>query len=283
MTAYYNEIDPHAAAWLRELIKDNLIAPGYVDERSISDVTPSDLDGFTQCHFFAGIGGWSLALRLAGWPDDRPIWTGSCPCQPFSTSGKKQGVNDERHLWPDFYKLINDRKPAIVVGEQVASWEVVGRTGGKPKESDGPAWIDIVCHDLEESNYATGFTVFPAAGIGSPSKRDRCYWLALEYGSGKGLEGYGEPGEQQIPKGWKRAQGCYCETGSVDRHSGRDGVWRYAQSGIVPMVAGLSDSVVPDGNSSQEARKERLKGYGNAINADAAAAFIEASMMTISS
>ena len=86
--SYYNEIDPKAAAWLRELIAAGLIAPGDVDERSIADVRPDDLAGYGQHHFFAGIGGWSYALRLAGWPDDRPVWTGSCPCQPFSAAGK---------------------------------------------------------------------------------------------------------------------------------------------------------------------------------------------------
>lgn len=90
MTAYYNEIDPFAANWLRNLSDAGLIAKGVVDERSIVDVTPADLVGFTQCHFFAGIGGWSYALRLAGWPDEREVWTGSCPCQPFSTAGARE-------------------------------------------------------------------------------------------------------------------------------------------------------------------------------------------------
>lgn len=56
MSAYYNEIDPFATAWLRELMKAGHIAPGEVDTRSIEDVVPSDLAGFRQCHFFAGIG-----------------------------------------------------------------------------------------------------------------------------------------------------------------------------------------------------------------------------------
>ena len=76
MSAYYNEIDPYAAAWLRNLIRDGHIADGVVDERSISDVKPEELFEFTQCHFFAGIGVWSHALRSAGWEDDRPVWTG---------------------------------------------------------------------------------------------------------------------------------------------------------------------------------------------------------------
>ena len=80
MSAYYNEIDPLKAEIMREAIKDGAIALGDVDERSIADVKPADLVGYTQCHFFAGGGFWSLALRQAGWPDDRPVWTGSCPC-----------------------------------------------------------------------------------------------------------------------------------------------------------------------------------------------------------
>ena len=165
MTAYYNEIDTHAAQWLRNLIEDGHIAPGYVDERSIEDVFPSDLRGFTQCHFFAGIGVWSYALRQAGWSDDRPVWTGSCPCQPFSAAGKGAGFDDERHLWPAFNHLISQCKPAIVLGEQVAS-------------KDADTWIDLVHTDMEALGYAFGAIPFPSAGVGAPHIRDRLYWVA---------------------------------------------------------------------------------------------------------
>ena len=127
MAVYYNENDPFAAAWLRRLMVLDCIAYGEVDERSIADVTPDDLKGFEQCHFFAGIGGWSYALRLAGWPDDRPVWTGSCPCQPYSAAGKRKGAADERNLWPEFYRLIRACRPLVIFGEQVASADVLGR------------------------------------------------------------------------------------------------------------------------------------------------------------
>jgi DNA (cytosine-5)-methyltransferase 1 len=165
MTSYYNEHDPFAAAWLRELITAGHIAPGIVDERSIEDVKPADLAGFTQCHFFAGIGGWSLALRLANWPDDRPIWTGSCPCQPFSAAGKGGGHADERHLWPAFDWLIGQCKPGVVFGEQVEA-------------AINHGWLDLVQADLEGKGYAFGAVGIPAAGVGAPHLRARAWFVA---------------------------------------------------------------------------------------------------------
>ncbi|WP_152043700.1 DNA cytosine methyltransferase [Enterobacter hormaechei] len=163
--AYYNEIDPFAAQWLRNLIAGGHIAPGEVDERSIEDVTPDDLRGFTQCHFFAGIGVWSHSLRLAGWSHDKPVWTGSCPCQPFSAAGKGDGFDDERHLWPHFFHLISECRPQHVFGEQVAS-------------GNANTWFDLVQADLEGVGYAFGLVPFTSAGIGAPHIRERAYWVA---------------------------------------------------------------------------------------------------------
>ena len=167
MSAYYNEIEPYAAQWLRNLIAKGLIADGEVDTRSIIDVQPVDLRGFTQCHFFAGIGGWSHAFRLAGWPDDRPVWTGSCPCQPFSVAGKGAGIDDARHLWPHFHRLIAACRPPVVLGEQVA---------GKA----GYGWFDGVRTDLEATGYSSRAVDIPALAVSAPHIRQRLYWVALD-------------------------------------------------------------------------------------------------------
>jgi DNA (cytosine-5)-methyltransferase 1 len=162
---YYNEWDSFAADWLRELIKDGLIPDGEVDNRSIADVRPEDLKGFTQCHFFAGIGGWSRALQLAGWSSDRPVWTGSPPCQSFSTAGKGKGKDDERHLWPVFFNLIRECQPPTVFGEQVAAAIRFG-------------WLDDLQTDFEREGYASAAVVLPSGGIGAPHKRDRLFFMA---------------------------------------------------------------------------------------------------------
>ena len=121
MAAWYNDTDPYAARWLQNLIDAGYIAPGVVDTRDIRDIPPDALTQYIRLHFFAGIGGWSLALRAAGWPDDKPVWTGSCPCQPFSNSGRQKAFEDDRHLWPVWFELIKSLKPATLFGEQVAA------------------------------------------------------------------------------------------------------------------------------------------------------------------
>lgn len=257
MVAYYNEIDPYAAQWLRNLIEAGHIAPGIVDERSIEDIKPSDLAGYTQVHFFAGIGVWSLALRRGGWLDDRPVWTGSCPCQPFSTAGAGAGFADERHLWPSMFHLIEQCKPTVVFGEQVAS-------------KDANPWIDLVQADLEAVGYEVGAVAFPACGVGAPHKRDRMYWVADSSGQGehriirninvqiipelrKGEEWIKHDGGGAIGSYWGNAEWLEC----------RDGKKRQVEPGTFPLANGAT------------ARVGRMRAYGNAINAEAAQRFIE--------
>ena len=222
MAAYYNEIEPYAAQWLRNLIKAGHIADGEVDTRSIVDVHPFDLQGFDQCHFFAGIGGWSHALRLAGWPDSRPVWTGSCPCQPFSEAGKGLGVEDPRHLWPSWFKLIAICRPSIIFGEQVP-------------EAVRHGWLDAVCDDLEAEGYAVGAAVIPACSVGAPHLRDRLWFLADASGQ------WGKPVRRQ-----QLAEGCAQERAvpqweaepGMDRMV--DGVWNR-----MALIRGFGNAIVP--------------------------------------
>lgn len=161
---YYNDSEPFVCDWLENLIREQLLPDGVVDRRPIQEVEPKDVRDFTQCHFFAGIGGWACALQLAGW-GDRRAWTGSCPCQPLSVAGNRQGHADQRHIWPAFHRLITECRPPVVFGEQVAS-------------KDGREWLAGVRADLEAVGYACGAADLCAASVGAPHPRQRLYWVA---------------------------------------------------------------------------------------------------------
>ena len=261
MTAFYNELDPFAAQWLRNLIDAGHIAPGVVDSRSIEQIKPEELDEYTQVHFFAGIGAWSYALRLAGWPDDRPVWTGSCPCQPFSDAGEGRGFDDERHLWPVFASLISHHRPHVVFGEQVSS-------------KDGLAWFDVVRSDLEGEGYACGALDTCAASVGAPHRRQRLFFVGY---ADRGvadpdeegrfvertarLHGQGELGDDALRRGplhpWGGSDWALCDDPSGPR-------WRPIEPGTFPLAHGAPDRV------------GRLRGYGNAIVPQVAAEFVGA-------
>ena len=245
--AYYNEFDPYAAQWLRNLIAAGHLPEGEVDERSITEVRGLDLGRFGQCHFFAGIGGWPLALRMAGVPDDEPVWTGSCPCQPFSVAGKRRGTNDERHLWPEFHRLIAECRPASVFGEQVAG-------------AAGLAWLDHVCSDLEDEGYAAAAADLPACSAGAPHQRQRLFWVAHAPG----------------------ARGCGRE--ALARQTGEElgGPGPHLRADAWPDGYG-SGSTIPVGDVCAPSygipnRVGRLRAYGNAIVPQLAAAFVRATL-----
>ena len=167
---YYNDNDKYAAQWLRNLMAAGMIPPGDVDDRSIKDVQASDLKGYIQCHLFAGLAGWAYALQLAGFPADRQVWTGSCPCQPFSSAGKQHGTDDPRHLWPEWFRLIRECKPELIFGEQVAS-------------AIGHGWLDLVFNDLESEGYTCGAAVLPACSVSAPHIRQRVWFVAQSSGA----------------------------------------------------------------------------------------------------
>ncbi|MCQ4271032.1 DNA cytosine methyltransferase [Pseudomonas kuykendallii] len=251
--AYYNEHEPYAAQWLRNLIEAGHIAPGDVDERSIEDVHPDDLKPYTQCHFFAGIGVWSLALRRAGWPDDRPVWTGSCPCQPFSTAGEGAGFDDPRHLWPAFGWLIGKRRPPVVLGEQVAS-------------KDAEPWLDLVQADVEAMGYAFGAIPFPSSSVGAPHIRDRLFWVA-DADSGVGRQGRAHAGRRAAgshAKSWSGLGSCRVPGRMADTPCARP----QRQRGLRTELSGCAESCIPcrlansDGGHTSAARKQHGRQLG---------------------
>lgn len=312
---FYNENDPGLSEWLSNLTGSGWLSKGEIDARSICDIRSADLDGYHQCHFFAGCGGWPLALRLAGWPEDREVWTGSCPCQPFSIAGKRKGVADDRHLWPIFFELIRERRPDVVFGEQVASPE-------------GIVWLESLCADLEEAGYAVAPFVLPALAVGAYHWRSRIFFVAesvglrlrgRKFGDRTKVEGalqtaglcvnggLADPGtsglslrKQQAFFGTRRREegGTVKQFGSngnfwdhVERLFCTDGKSRPTEPGIFPVAYGIPRSVgqaksrlgtlspLATTGSLAAARKNRvlrLKGYGNAIVPQLAAEFIMA-------
>lgn len=171
MNVYYNEYDKKKCAMLKALMDDGHISKGDIDDRSIRDVQPADLDGYDRCHFFAGVGLWDHALNLAAWNEDLPVWTGSCPCQPYSTAGRQKAQADDRHLWPEWLRLIEQCRPPTIFGEQVANAVTHG-------------WLDDVFEGLEAEDYAVGAAVLPACSVGAPHRRDRLWFVADNTGAG---------------------------------------------------------------------------------------------------
>jgi DNA (cytosine-5)-methyltransferase 1 len=269
---YFNEFDAYPAQWLR-----NLYPSATVDDRSIKDVGAAETIDHLRCHFFAGIGGWEYALQLAGWPAGREVWTGSCPCQPFSIAGKKKGNGDERHLWPEFLRLITERMPSTIFGEQVAS-------------ADGRGWLAGIRADLEKLGYAFGAADLCAASIGAPHIRQRLFWVAnrgnTRWHARTGSEGdktsQERGGDQPSTSGEVGRLGDCSNEGSQGRRQPRqhparfqpwangvftacaDGKARRIESGVLPLAHGVSDRV------------GKIRAYGNAIVPQVAATFISA-------
>lgn len=256
MAEYYNEIDPFCVEWLKNLITAKLIAAGDVDSRSITEVTADDVKGYTQCHFFAGIAGWSYALRLAGVSDDQQVWTGSCPCQPFSNAGKRKGFDDERHLWPEFARLIGDCRPPIVFGEQV---EAAIRWG----------WLDSVFTDLEAKDYTCWAAVLPACGVGAPQNGPRLYFVAA---ADRTRSHWGTKQDEFKAHGISTSRWSHFDRrssspwASAFEVEGADHTRRLLEPGVKLLADGLP------------AVGAQLRAFGNAIVPQVAAEFIAAAM-----
>ncbi len=240
---YYNEYDTHAAEWLRKLIAAGEIPPGDVDTRSITEISTHDLTGYTQHHFFAGIGGWPLALRLAGWPDSRPVRTGSCPCQPFSVAGRMLAEEDERHLWPVFRDLITFGEPTETFGEQVAG-------------AAGLQWLEGVAEDMEGRGYAFAAAILPACAYGARHERKRIFWAANPRRT--------------------RQQRSIEHNGVSRRPREAQSVSGDALADARRYLLASGPSLLPSYGVSVSVARRALKGFGNAIVPEVGASFVTA-------
>jgi DNA (cytosine-5)-methyltransferase 1 len=159
----------------------------------------------THLDLFSGIGGFALAAGWAGfetigfcdnepyaqavlkkhWPDvpihgdikaldgtahrGVTLLTGGFPCQPFSCAGEQRGKDDDRYLWPQMLRVIQEARPAWVVGENVAG--IIGLA------------LDQVCSDLEECGYEVEPIIIPACGVDAPHRRNRVWIIARILGN----------------------------------------------------------------------------------------------------
>jgi len=111
------------------------------------------------------------------------IITGGFPCQPFSVAGKQKGTSDDRHLWPEMFRIIKTFKPRFVIGENVR---------GIVNIQDGVVF-ETVCTDLESEGYEVQPFNIPAAGVGAPHRRERIWFIAIREESVVNSEYNGSP------------------------------------------------------------------------------------------
>lgn len=246
--AVYNEIEPFLAKWLDNLISAGMINDGHIVCKSIVDVNPPILNEYEQVHLFAGIGGWSCALRLSGWPDTRNVWTISCPCPPWSRARIQNldmaGIRDTRDLWPTAFELIKKNKPREIYGEQVA---------GKAAEE----WVFRTRENLEEVGYNFIGRTTKSSCVGAPSQRERFFFFAY-------LDG-------------KRRSGLVPST-----NSGQTRPWRWSSQKDLCAIAESpfestdcwAQPLLRKGDDGVSNRVAVLRAYGNAIDPWQASKFI---------
>jgi DNA (cytosine-5)-methyltransferase 1 len=129
------------------------------------------------------------------------ILTGGFPCQPYSQAGQRKGKEDERHLWPEMLRAIQEIKPKYIVGENV--FGLLNWNGGMV--------FDEVHSDLESAGYEVQAVVIPAAAVNAPHGRDRV-WFVASHTDSRGLERSTEGGRNGINVEWESKFGIITNT-----------------------------------------------------------------------
>jgi len=236
---------------------------------------------------FSGIGGFTLGLEAAGmttvafceidpwcrgilrkhWPDKKQfddirklkgddigtadVVVGGYPCQPYSAAGRRKGFDDDRDLWPEMHRIINELRPTWVIGENVAGHVSLG--------------LDRTIADLERSGYSSRAFVIPASAVGAPHRRDRV-WIVANTSSPRSKARIPETGQ------WKKRD----TEVSDDRGGGARWLEPDATEsggGAEPRLGGVADGL-PDWSHEpcidrltrdHRNRANRLHALGNAV------------------
>jgi DNA (cytosine-5)-methyltransferase 1 len=261
-----------------------VITDGEVDSRPIQSISADDVRRFRRVHLFAGIGVWDYSLNCARW--EQPCWTASCPCPPFSAAGQKKAcpecggespvphvgrtgyfvcsicqcewLADERHLYPELWRLVRDGRPAALFGEQVAS-------------KDGRVWLASVRASLEILGYAVGSANLCSAGVGGSDIRQRLYWMAYAKHSERRTE-HQELAEAHRRNGFGRSSDAgrlgHSERARLEGHAGNgdqsnESRWigenTTRSASETSAVSGLADS---NGGQSRNGTVQRSGEYG---------------------
>ena len=127
--------------------------------------------------------------RYTEWQQGADLLTGGFPCQPFSAAGKRKGRDDDRHLWPEMFRVIKEFRPRWVIAENVR---------GLINIENGMAF-EQACLDLESVGYTVQAYIIPACAVNAPHRRDRVWIVANLTGTGLQEQQY-RPKQKQAAK-----------------------------------------------------------------------------------
>jgi DNA (cytosine-5)-methyltransferase 1 len=149
------------------------------------------------------------------------IVTGGFPCQPFSVAGQQKGTSDDRHLWPEMFRIIEAFKPRFVIGENVR---------GIVNIQDGVVF-ETVCTNLEDEGYEIQPFNIPAAGVGAPHRRERIWFIAVREDVANTIGEYEGREISRSDEETRRIQEEYRQNNSAPRKSSRTSEIRNGDNG----------------------------------------------------